>query len=386
MVDVIQLLKPYDIAIAVSDVHLGAIGNNRGQFLKFVQALNTMKELKYFLIAGDIFDMICQTGKKMAEKFEKSVIPAMRDLPAAVQIYVTLGNHEIPVTPPYETVGDAQLPAPAFGLDGPSFVERRDTVVDKLRTGGVDSQLLDRIQFCQYVLLAQQEGSWVATPATCLAENAEQLAAVEGKAILVCHGYQCEVATEEESHTWEDCLNVDDVHKDALDFIYNGVFENIIDLLDPKAWMAKLRARFVKSSVKQQAKDYREKHPEEYIHYIKARQHVGQKRNYKHTIDHTAQFLQNYNLTKLSCFLYGHTHNMTDSGSQLPGGPTRIINTGAWQQIPMLTCVGISDQGEPQVRQIRAPAFRWDRFIGLIVIVAIVVAIVVGALYSAKVL
>jgi hypothetical protein len=183
---------------------------------------------------------------------------------------------------------------------------------------------------------------------------------------------------------------VDDVHKDALDFIYNGVFENIIDLLDPKAWTSKLRAKLVSSSIKIQAKNYHDEHPEEYAHYIKARQHVGQRRNYKHTSDHTRQFLQNYNLTKLSCFIYGHTHSMTDSGPVVPGeasgGITRVINTGAWQQVPMLTCVGFSGQGEPEARQVRAPAFKFDRFIGCIILLAIIVAIVLGSLGAAKLL
>ena len=105
-----DVLKSNPLAFVVSDVHLGAYNEIHAKFLEWIQIIvgklegGELTNLKYFIMCGDIFDILfdCPNGIVNTPQTSIDIYDNMNKLTAkGIRIINTMGNHEFSLWSPY---------------------------------------------------------------------------------------------------------------------------------------------------------------------------------------------------------------------------------------------------------------------------------------------
>ncbi len=368
------MVKSTIVAIVVSDVHLGAIGSNKPQFKSFIKRLMTYPKL-HLILAGDFMDLMCEPISHIDEGAQE-IFRAIQTLQEkGTEICWLLGNHEIPVTGPYDAI-------PA-SLSDENFRERMDNFKLKLTATKNFLKILPKVKFGQYALLEKSGNSWEVQTYDSILRV--QLNPASECHALVAHGFQFDNTTPNHCETWKNAIDSPDSLKDIMDFFFNAAIRQIRNVFKPSKWEAGSEA--VKNAIQTHKNLHKhttestsliqmiDEHPTQVQEYSLEYMKTITKRDYNlPTIFRDIWHLLNNipNIHDLSHVIFGHTHEMQVAES--PGNAT-IINTGGWQHVRKMTYIEIDNAGNFYVKQLLSRTYLLNLLLGISLVAGIIIGI-----------
>jgi UDP-2,3-diacylglucosamine pyrophosphatase LpxH len=397
---IISSPRPDTFAIIVSDIHLGAIGSNHAQFKKFLAEINDpdmYPNLRILIIAGDLFDLLFISPRGLRKRFTAILKELTKLQDKGIKIVYILGNHEIPVSGPYEAPLQPEghnATSVNCSIEQYNFFGWSEWYRGKLGSTGLLGNFIERALLCQYVVIERNSDNWKITPCNAIQELGESPSssltfpiitnqpATSPAKLLVCHGYQCKSTTLDFALTWEACLLLPDELKDILGLMYFISPASVFRYLslvgnNPAAKNIETSDPELQETINKVRNHLKNAPPEQnkLEHYFRAlSQSLIRKREPEGARDcqEAAEFVECYpELAGITHFLFGHTHWVYEQ--EIHG--IRYINTGAWQGVPWLTHVEIDSKGNCEILEDRAKAF-WPSLIFGTLSLALVIATV----------
>jgi UDP-2,3-diacylglucosamine pyrophosphatase LpxH len=322
----------------VSDIHLGSLDCERELFLRFLKDIvNGIygNNLQALIILGDFIDLLTDTTKTLLKREKiQEILTTLIEIKRKSNVIILLGNHEIPVTGDYDE----------------KFKRRKVRFLKRFEMS--DFKELFESEYCgQYLVLKKCNNE----DSLLLYDERNQIGAdpinqvkIHGLDLdndyecLMTHGYQFDgdVYRFFVGQIWKSLITNNSFEvKETYDYFWNYIIKNGRKIKPITYQMMKLELAKLKNKSVELIETQLSELSNLEFNLIKAnmrvlkRWHHASKPDYY--FDEIKAFLEdeNYELSKITHLIYGHSHHSGIAYGVINNRRVEIINDGAWQHV-----------------------------------------------------